>query len=227
MTDDGREVDLRTAKAPSTEPSAASAPDPIIKTPSKKLSKAKQVDKAMEALNELEHPRRGVQTVINEAIAGQSKAIAADDKRKTMPHLFKKGDPRTRQMASKGGRAGKVPRFREVLEREMERRAEDFIRPFTEGLALREDPKWAPSTKLDFFINQSILAEKAFDRIDGKPVQKNRNVDKEDNDLTPDLLTGINKDAGIEILVGLFSGIDSGAFAEESDTEIEGEVVDG
>lgn len=221
---DEKELDMRTPP-PAVVPVPSS--EPLIQVPKKNLSKKKQVEQALAELDKLQTPKKnGAQQVVD-GVAGKHKpsqngGLRKDgqlDGRTQMPHLFRAGDKRTRELAAKGGRKGKVPKFRDVLEKKLEEHAEDFVRPFVEGMKLREDASWSPSTKVNFFINQSILAEKAFDRFEGKPVQRNRNVDKEDNDAPIEVIAGLNQDQAIAALGAIFSGVD------QMGDEIEGVIL--
>ena len=214
-----KELDLRSGGVPEAPPA-----------PALSLSKEDQAQRGLDILDGLEDIKKvpKAQKEINKAAGkhrpSENGGIKKDgelDKRVhgKGQHLFRTGDPRTRQMAQKGGRAGKVPKFREILERKLEEEAENFIRPYTEAMALREDDSWSPSTKLRFFAQQTEIAEKAFDRLEGKPVQRNRNVDKDDNDLTAESIGIVNKEAAMEVLMNMFAGMDQQA------EEIEGTVL--
>jgi hypothetical protein len=72
-----------------------------------------------------------------------------------------------------------------MVERAMEH-AEDIIRPYIEGLQQRPREDWAPSTKLEFYMNQTQIAEKLLNRVEGMPVARTRHVDENDEDVLRD-----------------------------------------
>lgn len=100
---------------------------------------------------------------------------------------------RSPEELSEMGRAGALAaqRRREdrraLITRKMDEKAEELaervVRPYFEGLALDPRPEWSPSTKLDFYIKQSVLADKVYNRVEGLPVARQRNVDRDDEDV--------------------------------------------
>lgn len=98
---------------------------------------------------------------------------------------FLAGDPRTRELAARGGRATRKTKVTEILRQEAEARAEELIRPYLEALAERPRDDWSPATRLEFHLNQTIAAEKLLNRIEGTPVARTKldTAANEDHDL--------------------------------------------
>lgn len=77
----------------------------------------------------------------------------------------------------------KVPKVSEIMTERAHAEAESILRPYFEALELRPRESWSPSTTLEFYIQQISASEKLLDRVEGKPVNRNRHVDAADDDV--------------------------------------------
>src|SRR5437762_3561080 len=99
---------------------------------------------------------------------------------------LEKGTARTKAIASKGARSRRrKPRISDLVYQEAEKHAEKVVSPYFAGLELSPDPGWSPSTKLQFYLNQTTISEKLFNRIEGTPVARARHVTADDDDVFP------------------------------------------
>jgi hypothetical protein len=117
----------------------------------------------------------------------------------------------------KGKRKLKVS---ELLHARAEEEAEIVVRPYLEGLKLTPKEEWSPGTKLEFYMNQTQIAEKFLNRVEGMPVSRTRHVDQEDEDVLRDgeLSSGT--------LIQLVAAIATGATEDfEGATVVEAEVI--
>lgn len=55
--------------------------------------------------------------------------------------------------------------------------------PYMKALELAPNEEWSPRTKLQFYSEQTSITEKMFNRAEGLPVARQRNVDRNDNDV--------------------------------------------
>lgn len=110
-----------------------------------------------------------------------------------------------------------APRVSDLLRERAEEEADIIIRPYIEGLRLEPKEEWSPGTKLEFFMNQTQIAEKMLNRVEGMPVARTRHVDSQDEDVlkTDELSSGT--------LIQLVAALASGS---EANDVVEGEIVD-
>lgn len=86
------------------------------------------------------------------------------------------------------GRRGmrKETRVSDVMTAWAHKEAAKILAPYVEALELQPREGWSPTTTLEFYSNQVAVAEKLLDRVEGKPVNRNRHVDSDDNDVLRD-----------------------------------------
>jgi len=103
--------------------------------------------------------------------------------------------------------------MREVAVRE----AETVLRPYFQGLALEPKDGWSPSTALDFYNTQTMIAERLLDRVEGKPVQRSRHVDGNGDDVLGD--DSISPQVLVRVVAALATGADVDVLLAPEDAE--------
>lgn len=121
----------------------------------------------------------------------------------------------------------KVPKVTEIMLQKAEEKAEKILAPYFEGLELAPREDWSPGTKLEFYLNQTQIAEKLMNRVEGMPVARTRHVDKDDDDVFNDndlsngvmaqLVAAIATGADISALLGTTEVIEDAEYTEEKD----------
>lgn len=92
-------------------------------------------------------------------------------------------------VAASRKRGSKPKTVSDVMAERMEMVVDKILKPYFEALDLEPMEHWSPRTKLQFFAEQSQMTEKMFNRTEGMPVARQRNVDRDDNDVLPQLKT--------------------------------------
>lgn len=109
---------------------------------------------------------------------------------------------------------------KDLIAQKMDERAEELadkvVAPYFAGLELVPREEWSPSTKLDFYIKQSVLADKVFNRVEGLPVARQRNVDKDDEDVLRGA-TAVTPAVARELVLDLLEGRGEVLDAEEGE----------
>jgi hypothetical protein len=106
-----------------------------------------------------------------------------------------------------------------------EERAESLLKPYFDGLELAPKDEWSPSTKLEFYMNQTQIAEKLLNRVEGMPVARTRHVDKSDEDVLRD--DELSPHVLAQMVAAIVTGTDvKELLGEEDIVEAEFEEVD-
>ncbi len=124
-----------------------------------------------------------------------------------------------RQMVKRGTSVTDMMRERALA------RGEAILDPYFKSLELAPKEEWSPSTKLEFYMNQTMVAERLLNRVDGMPMSRMRHVTKDDEDVLAE------NELSPGVLVQLVAAIATGAnidelLADAEDAEFE-EVQDG
>jgi hypothetical protein len=108
----------------------------------------------------------------------------------------------------------------ELMRMRADARAETIMAPYFEALDLKPREDWSPSTKLEFYSNQTSIAEKLLNRLEGLPVARTRNVDVNDEDVIPE------GELSPTVVAKLISAIIAGGDVEELIIDAEVEEVE-
>jgi len=119
--------------------------------------------------------RRNTQGANNPALNGHAQALAAE--RRELAAL--------EGIGPRGGLRQGVTMTDLMRERTLEV-GDVVMRPYFEALQLAPKEDWSPSTKLSFYIDQTVVAEKLLNRSEGLPVARTRHVTKDDEDVLRD-----------------------------------------
>lgn len=126
----------------------------------------------------------------------------------------------SRELKRKGRQTGDL---QGMIEERVAAHAERVLKPYLEGLDLEVDDRWSPSTKLEFYLNQTQIADKLLDRVIGKPVQRNRHVTAEDEDVLRD--EELSPEVVARMVAAIASGADPSQFSDDG-VVVDAEVVD-
>ena len=120
--------------------------------------------------------------------------LSDEERERRRQHLSKvQASPEQKKAGARKGAAVTHARNKErkeiqerFIENALRERADEMIdrliKPYFEALDLEPDPKWSPMTKLNFFLEQTVAAEKVASRLEGLPVARRREVDADGND---------------------------------------------
>lgn len=126
--------------------------------------------------------------------------------------------------AAKRNKRG-VPKVTELLQQRAEELADEILRPYFEGLKQVPKEEWSPATKLEFYNNQTMIAEKLMNRVEGMPVARTRHVNKEDEDVLRD--DELSPEVLVQMVAAIATGADVGALlGEVHDAEVIDEQED-
>lgn len=106
----------------------------------------------------------------------------------------------------------------ELIDERVATLAEQIMKPFEEGIMLEPNPEWSEMTKLEFYLNQTQIADKMLDRSIGKAVQRNRMVNHDDADVIHD------DELSPEVVARMVAAIATGSNDQHYD--IDGDVED-
>lgn len=138
--------------------------------------------------------------------------------------LLANGGAPSPETRAKADRTHRVPRVSELMTIRANEEADRIMAPYFEALALSPRLGWSPGTKLGFFSEQVGVAERLLDRVEGKPVNRNRHVDAEDNDVLRD--DELSPATLAQLVAAIATGADTEAILGEDAEEAEFEPLE-